>query len=603
MLLRLQNSILQLLATGEALKPCIDRLCVMVEAMTPDVICSVLEVDSNGFIHPISGPSLPGYYCEALDGLVAGPKAGSCGTAAYYGRPVMVTDIENDPLWADYKALALPLGLRACWSTPIINDGKVVGTFAFYYREPRGPSEMERKIVDACVHLTSIALERDQRIRERQHLAFTDALTNLPNRACFNTVFSRQMRRRDHAWGIIIADLDNLKLINDTFGHAAGDDLLQTLADRIAAIAEADQAFRLGGDEFAIIVKGDLTVDLKSVANRIIQSLKQPCQCAGNVVFPSATLGGAIAARGALHETVLQNADYALYHAKERSRGQYVEFVEGIGTAITERFRAIHDVSLALSENRMHAHYQPLVDLTSGEIVGFEALCRMVSQTGEIIPAAKFHSATTDAQIAAQLTRLMLTKVAEDMRRWMDMGLEPKHVSVNLSEADFYNGNVQDLLSGIFAQTGAPLNHLVLEVTESVYMGHREHVIAEEVAKLRAQGIKVALDDFGTGFASLTHLMSVPVDIIKIDKSFTDRLRPGDAGMIIVEGLLDIAAKLGIHVVAEGIETAQQAQILVDFRCKYGQGYFFSRAVPFCEATALLRAEGAMSRPALRQSA
>lgn len=521
---------------------------------------------------------------------------GSCGTAAYLGRPVTVTDIENDPLWADFKGLVLPLGFRACWSTPIISSGRVTGTFAFYFLEKRGPSEFEEQMVAACVHLCAIALERNERVNERQRLAYTDVLTGLPNRARFNEVLGGQ--QVGHGWGILLADMDNLKLVNDTFGHGAGDDLIRAVADRIASVAEAGLTFRLGGDEFAVIVNGGDGSRLASIAADILQALKKPSLCGGHVVFPTATLGGAVAAADEPPDQVRQNADYALYHAKERNRGQYIEYVPGLGTSITRRFRAIHDVSLALSEGRIDAHYQPIVRLETGEVVGFEALCRMTAKTGEIIAAADFQEAMKDAHVAAELTLQMLQRVAADMRRWLDLGLPLQHVGVNLSAADFHNGNLQQRLSETFGKAGVPLKHLILEVTESVYLGQRDHVVADEIKALRQRGLRVALDDFGTGFASLTHLLTVPVDIIKIDKSFIDRLVPGDGGIAIVEGLLGIAEKLGIRVVAEGIETNAQARHLVALGCRLGQGYYFSKAVDRDDAVVLLRRFGQMDDPA-----
>jgi EAL domain-containing protein (putative c-di-GMP-specific phosphodiesterase class I) len=305
-------------------------------------------------------------------------------------------------------------------------------------------------------------------------------------------------------------------------------------------------------------------------------------------VFPAITIGGAMGHAGDNTDIVRQNADFALYHAKEEARGHYVEYSAGLGTAITDRFRAIRDVGIALAEDRIDAYYQPIVRLDTSQIVGFEALCRMTTRSGDIIPAASFHEATKDAQVAAHLTQRMLTRVAADARRWLDAGISFQHVGINLSAADFHGGNLADRICSIFENAGVPLKHVILEVTESVYIGQRDHVVADEIKVLRSKGLRVALDDFGTGFASLTHLLTVPVDIIKIDKSFVDRLVPGDAGSIIVEGVLGIARKLGIRVVAEGIETPLQAHLLLEMGAKLGQGYHFSKAVDRNTATSLL---------------
>jgi diguanylate cyclase (GGDEF)-like protein len=429
-------------------------------------------------------------------------------------------------------------------------------------------------------------------VRERQRLTYTDALTGLKNRARFNAVLSAFERDSSLSWGILLIDIDNLKLVNDTFGHAAGDDLIRIVAARIADAVEPDTTYRLGGDEFAVLVRVSETLGLGAVAEQILVALKDPSDCAGQVIFPAATIGGAVAGPGDSPDLTRQNADFALYDAKERNRGQYLEFHPAMGTSITKRFRAIRDVNLALSEGRIDAYYQPIVRLDTGEVVGFEALCRMRAVSGEIIAAGAFHEATKDGRVAAQLTDTMLRTVARDVRSWLDDGLPFQHVGVNLSAADFHIGRVHERIRHAFDAAGVPLKHIILEVTESVYLGGRDHAVAEEIRALRAVGIRVALDDFGTGFASLTHLLSLPVDIIKIDKSFIDRLVPGDKGLIIIEGLLGIAEKLGIRVVAEGIETSFQTRQLVALGCLLGQGYHFSQAVARHEARAILECFG-----------
>ncbi|OEC97214.1 EAL domain-containing protein [Rhizobium sp. YK2] len=591
MILELQNAILEMIAKGEPLATTLSALCSKVEAAVPGIAASVLKSDGVR-LSTLAAPSLPASYSAAVDDLKVGPHSGSCGSAAFHGCPVVVTDIETDFRWTHYAAVALPLGLKACWSSPIKSGDRVVGTFAFYYRESRGPSELEQTIVDACVHLCSIAIEREERVAERQRLTYTDGLTGLRNRAAFDLALRTLAPPVNHGWGIIIADVDNLKMVNDTFGHAAGDALIRVVAERIAAAAGRERSYRLGGDEFAVIVVGEGELDLQSEAAQILREIELPTDCGGHVIFPAATLGGALATNDINPEQVRQNADIALYHAKEHARGQFVEYHSGLGTALTRRFRAIREVGLALSDNRIEAYYQPIVRLDTREAVGLEALCRMKTHSGDIVAAAHFHEATKDAHVASTLTERMLSKVAKDMRTWLDGGLPLRHVGVNLSAADFRKGGLRDKICRVFEDADVPLEHLILEVTESVYLGQRDHVVADEIKALRLEGLKVALDDFGTGYASLTHLLTVPVDIIKIDKSFIDQTRLGGAGMVIVEGVLSIADKLGIRVVAEGIEDEEQACRLEASGCKLGQGYLFARAMDAMKAGQFLSAHG-----------
>jgi diguanylate cyclase (GGDEF)-like protein len=578
----LQNIILEMVAKGEALKATMDRLCREVETLLSDVVCSVLSVDPSGLLHPLAGPSLPPHYSAALDGVAIGPDVGSCGSAAYLRVPVAVADITTDPRWADFKSLALPLGLRACWSSPIIDaQGDVLGTFAFYFRETRGPTVREEAVVATCVHLCAIALERHERVVERERQANIDALTGLGNRACFNRALANLPCEEPGAWALLIIDLDNLKVVNDTFGHHASDMLLREVACRIGSASLPDRAFRLGGDEFAVILqsRGALQ-DMAGAAESILAAINARADCNGHLVYPKATIGGAIFSHGDdVAESVRQNADFALYHAKETGRGGFVRYWPGIGTAITERLSAIRRVSTALKDDRIEAYYQPLIKLDTQEVIGVEALCRLKAKNGDIVPAASFSQAMADAHAAFGITQRMLSRIVRDISGWLNADVAFGHVGINVSSSDFHSGRLAEQLIEAFQRAGIPLDHLIVEVTEDVCVGSRDHVVARQIKAMRTQGLRVALDDFGTGFASLTHLLTFPVDMIKIDKSFVGRLSPDDSSSAIVKGILDIAAAMGIGVIAEGVETEAQASHLQALGCMMGQGYLFSPAV------------------------
>ncbi|MFC3556240.1 putative bifunctional diguanylate cyclase/phosphodiesterase [Sphingomonas qilianensis] len=592
--LKLQNAILEMIATGEPLVDTVERMCLEAEKLSPGAMCSVLTVDRAGLLHPLAGPSLAPEYSAALDGLPVGPNTGSCGTAAFLGEEVTVTDIANDPRWAAFKQLALPLGLRACWSRPILNAAdEAIGTFAFYYRECRGPTALERRIVRRCVHLCVIALERHQRVIEHERRAYTDALTGLANRAAFDVALAALNCDEPGHWALLVLDLDNLKYVNDTFGHQAGDCLLQTAGARLASEAATRHAFRVGGDEFAILLQAPEELhNLEQTAERVLKALAEPAECGGHIVVPRATIGGALLSAGdRVAERVRQNADFALYHAKENERGGFVRYWPGLGTNITRRLDHIREVDAALREDRIEAFYQPVVRLDTREIVGLEALCRM--RLGkQIISAGDFQEAMKDLHVARALTERMVKLVAADVRAWLEMGIPFQHVGINVSSADMHGGTFDTMLATAFEHAGVPLKHVIIEVTETVYMGDDDGSVQSAVEALRAKGLRVALDDFGTGYASLTHLLTVPVDIIKIDKSFVDRLAVGNASMAIVEGLLQIARKLDIRVIAEGVETENQADLLRGAGCVLGQGYLFSRAVDRNATTQLLVERG-----------
>ncbi len=591
-MLHFENRILRLIANGAPVQDTAQQLCHEVEAFLPGVICTVMTVDAAGVLHPLAAPHLPADFAAAIQGVMIGPDVGSCGTAAYLRLPVFVTDIENDPKWSKYRDVALAAGLRACWSAPITGeDGEPIGALAMYFGEPRPPLDQERATISRGVELCEIALRRHEHGVDRERRANIDALTDLPNRAAFNMACASMACDEPGSWALFIVDLDNLKTVNDTFGHPAGDALIRAAGERIADVMVPDLTFRLGGDEFAVLVQHPVALfDLEATASRIFAALDRPVDCDGHAVVPAATIGGAaLTASEASSADVYQNADFALYHAKETGRGGFVRYWPGIGSRITHRRDAIRDVAAALEEGRIDAHYQPVVRLDTREIVGVEALCRLQTAGGEIIAAGEFHEATADIKVAAELTGRMLWIVAADVRSWLDAGIPFQHVGVNVSTADFYAGDLMQKLEDSFGRTGVSLDHLVLEVNEDVSMGRRDKVIAREIARLRRSGVRVALDDFGTGHASLTHLVSMPVDVIKIDRSFIAQLWPGDPAMVIVQALIDIARQLDIRVVAEGIETEVQASQLWTMGCVLGQGFEFSRAVDRATMTSSVR--------------
>lgn len=578
----LQNDILEDIARGEPLAACMERLCHRAEAISPGVICSVVTVDDQGCLQPLASPSLPAHFANSIAGAPVGPSAGSCGTAIHRGQPVEVTDIATDPLWASYTGLVLPLGLRACWSTPIkARDGRVIGAFAFYFTRPRSAQLLERQIVATCVHLCAIAIEHDE-VRTRNHrLAYFDTLTGLPNRSRFNSAIA-EMSVAGGRYGLMLIDIDHLKLVNDTLGHAAGDALIAEVGTRLGAALAGCLTCRIGGDEFAVLIPDCAEpARMRSLASAATAAMAHPLDHDGHSVVPSVTIGGAIAGEdGQDSVTLRQNADLALYHAKETRRGRYVRFRRQLRSAMMQRIRVRRAVDGALGDERIIPYYQPVIRLDTTEIVGLEALARMRLDDGRIVTAGEFQDALRDPKIAHRTTTQMLTAVAGDMAEWRAGGLNFQHVAVNVTSADFQKGDLVQRAARILEKAAVPMQQLAIEVTEQVFMGGRKDGVARTMEALRACGSPVALDDFGTGFASLTHLLDFPIDIIKIDRSFVASIDSGARSEIIIEALLTMTRRLGMKIVAEGIETQGQAERLTGMGCRLGQGYLYSPPVP-----------------------
>ncbi|MCQ0988920.1 putative bifunctional diguanylate cyclase/phosphodiesterase [Jiella marina] len=555
----------------------IERLCIEAERRLPGVACSVLRVDVEGRLQWLAGPSRPDMVVDATE--VA---------AVELGNGAMAADIDSAH---GMRAFPLPEGMKSCWSIPILDtDGSMLGALALSFRELREPSAEERRIADACSRLCSIAFERDRRDEAWRHQASSDVLTGLGNRTKFDEAISRLECHRPGGWGLIAIDLDHLKYFNDTFGHRAGDCLLECVAERVVDAGAANRVFRIGGDEFIVIVEEPgYETTLADMAERIHQRVGRAAVCDGHAIVPQTTIGYALLEAGDCDgAAVRRKADLALYHAKETQRGGSVAYSPGLGLAITNRLGSLQLVEAALAEGRIDAYYQPIFLLDTREIVGLEALCRMKMPDGRVVSAGAFHEALCDASIASQVSRVMLDTVASDIRTWLDLGIPVQHVGINLASADFRGGGVARRVTEAFGRYDVPLKHVIVEVTEHVYLGRGDDAVAREIADLRRQGFLVALDDFGTGFASLTHLLTIPVDIIKLDKSFVDRMAPGEPGAAIIGGLMHIAKELSIRVVAEGVETESQAVELSSIGGRLGQGFLFSPAVDREAATRLL---------------
>ncbi|MCE7027029.1 EAL domain-containing protein [Jiella avicenniae] len=574
----MQNSTLEAIAHGVEFEHIADMLCRKAEAISKDSVCTVVAIEPDGRLRSVAAPSLPEAYCDAIDTLYVGPEVGSCGTAAHFGTPVQVTDIATDPLWAPYKELALPLGLRACWSMPIVrSDGTVAATFAFYSRQSRPATEVERAVAFTCMHLCKVSIAYGEMLKRNFDLSHFDQLTGLPNRRRFEETFAALIAG-DAVFGLLILDADHLKRVNDTFGHAIGDGLIAEISRRLAAIHKDATAYRIGGDEFAMIVGHCRDDDaVKRIAGQILDAMALPFETHGHSLLPSVSIGGVVHGpdeHAPSHSR--QNADLALYHAKETARGSFVLFEPSLRTSMMRRMETIHSVREALEDGRIFNHYQPVVRIDSGKIGGLEVLMRMRAVDGTVVPAGEFLEALSDRRLAVALARRVADQAAKDMASWLAAGIAPEFIAINISGADFSESGIDRQMAAIFEAHGVPLESVTLEITETVVVEGDASGIGRAIKSLHNQGFTIALDDFGTGYASLTHLLMLPVDVIKIDKSFIARLSACGAGEAIVEALIGIADKIGLRVIAEGIECELQARCLIQRGCEYGQGYYFA---------------------------
>jgi len=427
--------------------------------------------------------------------------------------------------------------------------------------------------------------------------AFHDTLTHLPNRALFiehlTMAIKRAKRRSGYNFAVIYLDIDRFKLVNDSMGHGAGDDLLVAFAGRVReSLRETDVLARLGGDEFVILLE-DIEDEgyAGRIAERLQQALRKPFHIQGKEVYAPASFGVVLTPQDYEHpDAVIRDADAAMYHAKESGRGQVKVFDRKLHEKALHLLQQETDLRKAVNKNQFQNHYQPIVRLESAALVGFETLIRWTHpELGMVYPGA-FISTAEETGLIIPITRLVVDQACRDLKEWQTrMGHElDLTVSVNISSRHFLLPTLLDDLKEVLEACELAPGCLKLEITETALMEDSEETV-RLAQRLKDFGIRIVIDDFGTGYSSLSYLQRLPIDTLKVDRSFVSKLHEGPEGnRNIVEAIISLAHKLNMTVVAEGIETPEQYTLLRDLKCELGQGYLFSRPLPKSEVDSLL---------------
>ena len=470
----------------------------------------------------------------------------------------------------------LPAGFEIALRIRRANDGAARWLKSTGWKSVTGSGHLSRLIIT----FQDVTEERDAEERIRW-AATHDPLTLLPNRLALQDeldgaiALAAQSREKI---GLLLFDVDNLKRINDTMGHDAGDALLRVFARRLTDVApEGATIGRLGGDEFAIVmpVVGG-PEDVERCAVSLIESLRAPFAFNGRTLDCGASIGASIFPdHGSNPTELLKSADLALYAAKSAGRGRIKLFRSEMRSELQRQFSMINLAKDALTNARVDAHYQPKINLRTNRLVGFEALLRWHDPMGGTHMPAEIRAAFDDPDLSIEITDRMLARVTGNVRRWLDQGFDPISVAVNTSANDFRYDDFAERVLESLARSGLPNRLIEIEVTETVFLGRGAHYVDRALRMLSAAGIRIALDDFGTGYASLSHLKQYPVDILKIDRSFISNLEnsPGDAA--IADAVIDLGRNLGLTIVAEGVETRAQADHLRERGCAVGQGFLF----------------------------
>jgi diguanylate cyclase (GGDEF)-like protein/PAS domain S-box-containing protein len=507
-------------------------------------------------------------------------------------KPVWIADITKHGA-LQRRALVANAGLHGAFAFPLVASGQVLGVLEFFHRDVREPDAMLIHIAEALGSQIGQFIVRMRAEEAVKFVAMHDALTHLPNRVMFNGRLEQAIshaQRHAKRLAVMFIDLDRFKIINDTLGHETGDLLLREVALRITEnLRGGDMVARLGGDEFVVLLEDvEEASSVASVAEKLIDALTANFVVAGREVHVTASIGVSTFPLDAHDQrSLMRFADIAMYRAKEQGRNTFQFYSDQINFNSLERLTLESQLRGALERDELVIHYQPVVDVQSGAIVGMEALVRWEHTEAGLLPPARFIALAEETGLIVPIGEWVLYAACSQQRKWIEHGLPAIDIAVNLSPRQFVHRQLADDISRVLSQTRCHATSLVLEITESTVMHNPGRAVAL-LNELRESGIRFAIDDFGTGYSSLAYLKRYPIDCLKIDRSFVADIPRDPGNTAITQAIVAMAHSLGLKVIAEGVETREQLAFLREHRCDTVQGFYFSKAVPEAQATALL---------------
>jgi diguanylate cyclase (GGDEF)-like protein len=534
-------------------------------------------------------------------------RSGLLSSAIEHGGLFVLNDASHPALDANARALLSELQVRSLVvATMIRADGTVMGALVAVSASPRTWDAAEQILLQDIAELGSTELqlrvalaEREVREQRLRHDSQHDPLTGLPNRAVFlkrlGDATLRARRGVDGLFAVLFLDLDDFKLVNDSMGHHVGDEVLVQIARRLeACLRGGDIVARLGGDEFAILLERVTDArETAMVAERVQEAIQAPMIISGYDWTATASIGVVLSSSANEQpEYLLRSADMAMYRAKHQGRARYELYDRGQHAQALSRLQTESDLRRAVEREEFVLHYQPLISMSTGAIVGVEALVRWQHFERGLIPPNNFIPVAEETGLIVQIGRWVLRNAIQDMGRLEQDGAAPPDftLAVNLSAREFSQIDlVRTVADALSASRLAP-SRLHLEITESVIFS-QQILAMDMVAELKALGVRIHIDDFGTGYSSLSYLQRLPVDAIKIDRSFVRAIEVESRSRHVVQSLVSLARGIGLHAIAEGVSSAGQLEMLRGMQCTYGQGFFFSKPVARDELATLLRRE------------
>jgi len=570
---RIQSSIVARRALGEVLDAIVEGAKDLLGDET--VGLRLLDPDDPEMLIMVASAGVREEMVRANARSALGGGAG--GRAAAEGRLVVIENYAVHPR-------ALPAfaadGIRAALAAPVSEHGEVVGSLVVAtHRAGRRYSQAEREMLLAFAEHASLALTNSKTVDDALHQALHDSLTGLPNRVLLRDRLDQALERAARNGSQVAAlfvDLDGFKTVNDSLGHAAGDELLVETASRLTTcVRTSDTATRFGGDEFVVLLEDADDLQVARVARRILAQFERPFHIRDRELLIGASIGIALSGDDE-DDDLLRNADLALYRAKATGKGRSEVYEPQMHAAVVERLELETGLTKALRSGELAVHYQPILELETGSLAGLEALVRWRHpERGLLLPGA-FVPVAEEGRLMVPLGRWVLRQACLEMSAWAERAGLPITLSVNLSSAQLHDRDLCEDVADALMRSGLSPGRLILELTETAFLSDAE-ASGERLQELKELGVGLAVDDFGTGNASLRHLATFPIDILKIDRSFVDEVGGSGPKGAIARSIINLGGSLDLIVIAEGIETPEQEDELIGLGCRYGQGFHLAR--------------------------
>ena len=615
-ILRGQKRILEILVERDGIEDVLSDVCRVIDEYVEGASCAILSHERlTDDLRFGAGPRIPAALREAMDRVPVGPVGTSSSAAVHYGKTVVVEDIADNSIWLDLRDVAIAAGYRSCWSVPLRRaradsrgERRVVGTLDFFFPEVTPFSEERLETLEAASELAAFVVHNTHTrvsLYQRQHY---DALTDLPNRSLFsnrlkNLIADARASRQERRFAVMVLDLDNFKEVNDTLGFLVGDLLLQAVGSRLSSCLEDhDTIARSGGDDFLLLLQID-DEEMSETCSQLLRRINEPHYCNGDPLFTTASLGVSVFPwDGEDAQTLLGNAETALAAAKERGGSSYELFRPTMSknNPTVERWfqqtRLSSQLRGVLLRDELEMHYQLKVGRDRKSYAGAEALVRWRHPELGLLAPNQFIPLAERMGLTVPFGDWSLREACRQIRVWQSAGLLEIPLSINVSPLQFRHGRFVETLEEVLRTTCVNPELIELEIVERLAM---EDTASNQnrLKRLHDLGIRLSIDDFGTGFSSLSYLARFPFDTIKIDRSFVKEIGSGTErdsdNRNIIAAIVSLAHALSIEVVAEGVETEEQADFLWESGCDVIQGFYYARPVPPGEIATLLAARSA----------